>query len=118
MPRATLVIVFILTGFSGSYAAQESTPQQSLLWTYESQNNVEYYKPLPSGDLLVSSKSEIALLGAKTGEVVWSRNDIRDCKGSSTIKCRYLEKGGSELILLSNTPYALFTPKERVALVN
>jgi len=127
MPRATLVAIFILTGFSGSYAAQESTPQQSPLWTYDSRDNVEYYKPLPSGDLLVSSKSEIALLGAKTGEVVWSRNDIRDCKTpwwwssnseEELVECRYLNKGGSEFILLSNTPYALFAPKERVALVN
>ena len=118
MPRATLVAVLILTGFSGSYAAQESTPQQSLLWTYESRDNIEHFQLTPSGDLLVSSKSKIALVSAETGEVVWSRDDIRDCKGSSTIKCRYLEKGGSELILLSNTPYALFTPKESVALLD
>ena len=84
MPRATLVAIFILTGFSGSYAAQEATPQQSLLWTYESQNNVEYFQPTPSGDLFVSSKSEMALVNARTGEVVWSRNDIRDCKRSSS----------------------------------
>ncbi len=112
------VIVLILTGFSGSYAAQESTPQQSLLWTYESQDNIEFFDLTPSGDMLVSSKSKIALVSAETGEVAWSRDDIRDCKGSSTIICRYLEKGGSELILLSNTPYALFTPKERVALLD
>jgi len=132
MPRATLVAIFILTGFSGSYAAQESTPQQSPLWTYQFRDNVEYFQPTPSGDLFVSSKSEMALVNAKTGEVVWSRNDIRDCKRSSSVerwvssskseeeigKCRYLNKGGSKFILLSNTPYALFTPKERVALLN
>jgi len=135
MSRATLVIVFILTGFSGSHAAQELSP----LWAYESQDKIEYFEVTPSGDLFVSSKSEIALVSAKTGEVAWSRDDIRDCKRSSSpyvggtgpirspfyddaaeelVVCRYLNKRGSEFIVLSNTPYALFGPKERVAVLD
>ena len=135
MSRATLVIVFILTGFSGSHGAQELSP----LWVYESQDKIEYFEVTPSGDLFVSSKSEIALVSAKTGEVAWSRDDIRDCKRSSSpyvggmgpirspfyddaaeelVVCRYLNKRGSEFIVLSNTPYALFGPKERVAVLD
>jgi outer membrane protein assembly factor BamB len=50
------------------------------LWRHRTSSDITLHRPLPSGDLFVSSDKATMLLSADKGQVVWSRDDIVGCK--------------------------------------
>ncbi len=56
------------------------TTQDTSLWRYTTTEKIEFYRISPLGDLVVGTKREIVALDPETGEVDWTRRNIRELR--------------------------------------
>ena len=86
--------------------------QESTLWTYSSADeDIEHFEIVPSGAIFSSREDRVVMLEPDTGNVIWERADIRDCKKNDddgTIRCRFLNQGGTRFSAIPNTDFGLF----------
>jgi len=96
-------------------------------WKYQASKDIKHFEMTSRGDLFVSTDREVFLLDGKSGAVRWSRTDVRDCEfrqksGWTSVTwepgCNYLGKNDSIFSLVPGTPYAVFRPENRVAIIN
>ena len=52
------------------------TAQDTPLWRYTTDEDIEFYRVTPLGDLIVGTKDGVVVLDPETGEAKWTRGDI------------------------------------------
>jgi len=86
--------------------------QESTLWTYSSgDEDIGHFEIIPSGSIFTSREDRVVMLEPDTGNVIWERTDIRDCKKNDddgTIRCRFLNQGGARFSAIPDTDFGLF----------
>ena len=87
-PILALAIVILLSSVSKISAAD--TP----LWTYD---GAKWYSMMESGNVMVGTKSGLAMLGGADGKQMWTRNDLGEIK-----EAEFTELGGTPLVLFAD----------------
>lgn len=82
----TLTVLFTV----GSKISAADTP----LWTYD---GAKWYSMLESGNVMVGTKTGLAMLGGEDGKQIWTRNDLGEIKENE-----YTELNGTPLVLFAD----------------
>lgn len=64
------------------------------LWTYD---GAKWYAMLESGNVMVGTKTGLAMLGGEDGKQIWTRNDLGEIK-----ETEYTELAGTPLVLFAD----------------
>ncbi len=88
--RTFLAGGFLLTLLVFSTNAVADTP----VWSYD---GAQWYSLMESGNLMVGTKTGVAMLGGSDGKVLWKRDDLKDVKEDE-----YTELEGTPLILIAD----------------
>ena len=103
--------IFVLITLLASLTAPVSA-QDTSIWEYNSGNeDIGHFEIVPSGALFLSQEDRVRMLEPDTGAMIWERTDIRDCEPEDedgTIRCRYLNEGGTRFSTIPGTDYGLF----------
>lgn len=70
--KAVVAAVSLLAAALGAEA------QDSRLWRHNTTEDINFFLVTPVGNLVVGTKDGIEALDPETGEIRWSRNDVRD----------------------------------------
>ena len=69
---------------------------------------IQHFEVTPLGTLFVSTDDGVATLDQETGEVIWSRRDIKGCKPKESTQCNFLGKKNTTFSTIANTNFGLF----------
>ena len=104
--RALVLIVLLGT------LTTAASGQEIAVWEYNSGNeDIGHFEITPSGSLFLSQEDRVRMLEPDTGAMIWERTDIRDCEpedDDGTIRCRYLNEGGTRFSAIPDTDFGLF----------
>ena len=53
------------------------------MWRYTTDEDIEFYRVTPLGDLIVATENEITVLFPESGEPKWTRSDFEDLSDES-----------------------------------
>lgn len=118
----------LLTGVCLALAASPLVAQErgSLLWRYEADGDIGFYEVSPLGTLIVSSDNRTVALEPSSGEIVWSSEELRDCRPGTRRKgllgseatgedvCRVGDGEDYEVNLYSDLPFLLLARPDRL----
>ena len=57
-------------------SAAHVTAQDTVLWSYTTTEDIEFYRVTQLGDLIVGTEDGVTVLDPETGEHKWTRSDI------------------------------------------
>ncbi len=92
--RRKTIFGFLLTLAVFISASLRVVAADTPLWTYD---GAKWYSMLESGNVMVGTKTGLAMLGGADGKQIWTRNDLGEIKEDE-----YTELSGTPLILFAD----------------
>ena len=86
----TLLLILVISISASFHVVAADTP----MWTYD---GAKWYSMMESGNVMVGTKTGLAMLGGADGRQVWTRNDLGEIKEDE-----YTELAGTPLVLFAD----------------
>ena len=85
--------ILAITSAVSLLTAVSAFAQESFIWTHNAdREQIRHFEVTPLGTLFVSTDDGVATLDQATGEVIWSRRDIKGCEPKESTQCNFLGK--------------------------